>query len=86
MRAVKTGKPGAAFAAGLYDRNQKKQNIVWKRFDVSSMPDGYAWYDVGVLTPTDTSMVWIATARPSAMPAATKEIIVDAIEISRVSE
>ena len=86
MRAEKTGNPGEAFAAGLYDKNQKKQNIVWKRFDVSSMPDGYAWYDVGVLTPTDTSMVWIATARPSAMPAATKEIIVDAIEISRVAE
>ena len=86
MRAEKTGNPGEACAAGLYDKNQKKQNIVWKRFDVSSMPDGYAWYDVGVLTPTDTSMVWIATARPSAMPAATKEIIVDAIEISRVAE
>ena len=86
MRAEKTGKPGEAFAAGLYDKNQKKQNIVWKHFDVRSMSDGYAWYDVGVLTPTDTSMIWIATARPSAMPAATKEIIVDAIEISRVAE
>ena len=83
MRAEKTGNPGEAFAAGLYDKNQKPQNLVRKRFDVGETSEDYGWYTIGELTPTDTSMVWIATAKPSVMPPATTAIVVDALEISR---
>ena len=83
LRAEKTGNPGEAFAAGLYDKNQKPQNLARKHFDVGETSDGYGWYTIGELTPTDTSMVWIATAKPSVMPPATTAIVVDAMEISR---
>ena len=84
LRVEGTGNPGEAFSAGLYDKNQKRQFLVSKRYDVGETSDRYAWYDIGGITPTDTSMVWISTAKPSDAPPATMSIVLDALEISRV--
>ena len=86
VRAEKTGHPGDAFEAGLYDQTQKPSFISNRSYAVADMPDDYEWYDLGELVPTDWSMVWFSAAKlpPSGVPLASNRILVDAVEISRV--
>ncbi len=85
VRAEKTGHPGDAFSAGLYDPTQKRSFISDTTFSADAMPDDYTWYDIGSLEPSDKAMVWVAAAKlPSpGVPLASTRVLVDAIEISR---
>ena len=85
VKAEKTGHAGDVFEAGLYDRTQTPAFIINKTFSADQMPDGYEWYDLGELRPSDWAIVWFSAARqpPAGIPKAANRILVDAIEVSR---
>ena len=86
-KLTKTGHPGDAFSAGLYDPTQKRSFISDTTFSADAMPDDYTWYDIGSLEPSDKAMVWLAAAKlpQPGVPLASRRVLVDAIEISRVT-
>ena len=85
VRAEKTGHAGDVFSAGLYDATQKPSFISDTKFSADAMPDGYTWYDVGSLEPSDQAIVWFSAAKlpPPGVQSASTRVLVDAIEITR---
>jgi hypothetical protein len=88
VRAEKTGHAGDVFSAGLYDATQKRSFISDTTFSAEAMPDGYTWYDVGSLKPSEQAIVWFSAAKlpPPGVQTASTRVLVDAIEISRCQE
>ena len=86
VRAEKSGTPGEAFWAGVYDAARKKG---WGQVQptVEETGDGYKWYTIAQWTPEPNQYIWVGPGRfdkKGNAPSAVKAVYVDCVELLKV--
>ena len=87
-RVDKTGVPGEAFFAGVYDYNARK-SLGDIKPRVSLVKDGYQWYDVAIFTPGAKQRVWAGPGRydrKGGDKSAVKHLYIDKLRFVRTNE
>lgn len=83
VRVEKSGIPGEAFYAGIYDYKTRK-SLGDIKPSSSEVKDGYQWYDVAVFKPGSKQRVWAGPGRYAAgKSTAVKNVYIDKIKFTR---
>jgi hypothetical protein len=86
IKVEKSGTPGKAFWAGVYD-TLRRRGFGQIEPLVDQVADGYQWYDVATWTPEAGQYIWIGPGmfdKKNGAASAVKAVSVDRIELVRV--
>lgn len=86
IRVEKSGIPGKAFWAGVYD-TLRRRGFGQIEPRVDQVADGYQWYEIAVWTPEAGQYVWIGPGqfdKKAGAASAVKAVFVDRMELVRV--
>jgi hypothetical protein len=86
LRVEKSGTPGKAFWAGVYDA-QRRRGLGQTETTVDQLGDGYQWYEVATWTPEAGQYVWAGPGpfdQKGGATSAVKAVYLDRLELVRV--
>jgi hypothetical protein len=88
IKVEKSGTPGKAFWAGVYD-TLRRRGFGQIEPQADKVADGYQWYDVATWTPEAGQYLWAGPGqfdKKNGAPSAVKAVYIDRIELVRVPQ